>query len=93
MLDTRQALTSIKSGDSPQFLTKNATMPSSNSCTLTLLALLSFLPASSAFAHHTNLQPIVCYRVVNWDPPLDADCKKVGSTSMGIPIFNCCGPE
>ena len=68
-------------------------MPNSNKFILTILVLLSFLPASSVFAHHTNLQRIVCYRVVNWDPPLDADCKKIGSTSMSIPIFNCCGPE
>ena len=68
-------------------------MPSSNNLLLTILVLLSFIPASSAFAHHTNLQRTVCYRVVNWDPPLDADCKKIGTTSMSIPIFNCCGPE
>ena len=68
-------------------------MPCSNNFVLTILVLLSLTPASSAFAHHTNLQRTVCYRVVNWDPPLDADCKKIDTTRKSIPIFNCCGLE
>ena len=81
------------SGEITPSLNGEATMSSTKNFILKILGLLSFIPASSAFAHHTNLQDIVCYRVVSWDPPLDADCKKIGTTSMSIPIFNCCGPE
>lgn len=44
-------------------------------------------------AHHKDLRKIVCYRVIDWDPPFDAECERIGSTSMDIPIFHCCGPE
>ena len=44
-------------------------------------------------AHHADLHKIVCYRVIDWDPPFDAECERTGSTSMDIPIFHCCGPE
>ena len=48
---------------------------------------------SKSLSHHTDLQPTVCYRYTDWDPPTDARCTKEGNNSSGIPVFWCCGPR